>query len=672
VPMTSIIPRLGPGRPNPEWAAWAARRRGAYSPDTKSWARRTVEKIRSAWGAGRLQLVPWIDNYTEETPEIRDVYHRLLSEPMVKAGYGSKVWAVAALDCNVVPAEPDDPRHKQAATAFKWVLSQVGMGSKNGRPVGTQLIAWEVLSGACINGWSLCELVAGGVARRGPAAGKEYWRDIKAKDTRRLSPIVDEFKNVVAIRSWLAGARTWEGADLDSFVTYAHWPLYCSPNGMSDFRAVYRACAIKDAAMRLRALGLDRWTHPYLKATAATDEQKAALAEAMEDARGDGFVILPPGALVEAVQLATSSDDVFHNAIQDLDREILIGISWSHLPLQEGQTTGGRGDTEVQQGTAELGQWALASVLGGVVTGQMAIPWYERNYGDIEPGTVVWGAVNEKALLLSAQVDDALLKQGHVLSRSERARYYGRAAPKDRADALAAPGQGPRPPPGQPPGGAPAPFAEDFDAFCTQGQNAGKPGPCPEDVNARAQAAIAATRAQLAGGGGDRERRKAARKQARQDFHAAAREVFGDRAVADGDDVTVREANGRELRLEFRPEDRSVFIEFRQDVQPNPVPGTAGWDAVNRTLQRGSLDFARDLRAVTGKLGDKGLGVAYETQDPRRERVYAKLLSDAGFEFRGEHQGEKIWRRPGATPHAEAGTPAAPFAAAPPPGWEGW
>jgi hypothetical protein len=659
---TSVIAKLGPGRPNPEWTAWALARRGQQPAEVKNFARRVVEKIRTAWGSGRLQLPPFWDNYTEETPEIREAYLPMLREPMVKAPYSLSVAGVAALECQVIPARPDDERHKQAAAAFKAVLSRVGRGNKNGRACGTRLVASEILSGARIAGWSLCELVPAPAPYRwdGPARGKEYWLDIKSKDTRRLTPLVDEFKNVVAVRSFAAGAQTWEGRQLDSFVTYAHWPLYCSPTGTSDFRAVYRACWIKNVAWQLRAVGFDRFTHPYFQATYGDITQKAAIEEALQDARSEGYIVLPPGATATAVDLAMKSDEIFHSGIQDLDREILIGISWSHLPIQEGQTQGGRGDTKVQQATADLKLYDDAASLAGVVQGQMADPWYERNFADVEPGTVVWGAVQEKDLKVEADVDDVFVnKLGGKLSLQEAYKRYGRTPPRGPDDVL---GGAPKPPPGQgvppgfpprtpPEGGGVAPFGgEGPDAQFCGGPGSGVPGPCPgpahdEPTHPDPREA-------------QREARKAARRQGRKDLHEAARTAFPGASVdVSGDDVEI-ETGGRSLLLEYDPGRLAVNVDFTLSDTP---AGQSSFEATGAALQAGTLDFARRLSALASTLGDKGLGISYETLEPRRARVYAKMLSAAGFvqAAGGAGTGKALWRKPGAA----AAPPDATFSA---------
>jgi hypothetical protein len=92
---------------------------------------------------------------------------------------------------------------------------------------------------------------------------------------------------------------------------------------------------------------------------------------------------------------------------------------------------------------------------------------------------VTVGAVTEEAMLDYLKVDQGLQALGLQLSRREAYKRYSRAAPEadDVLEAPAPAAQGQQ----QPGGGAGAsPFSEGLRAFCNEGQNAGKPGPCPE------------------------------------------------------------------------------------------------------------------------------------------------------------------------------------------------
>ncbi len=146
-----------------------------------------------------------------------------------------------------------------------------------------------------------------------------------------------------------------------------------------------------------------------------------------------------------------------------------------------------------------------------------------------------------------------------------------------------------------------------------------------------------------------KEARKERRKQARSDYHAIAGDVFGDRAAHDGDYVEVEDA-GRKLSMEFRPETHSVFIEFTQSTRDVADPsakqsGQSGWDTTAKDLQAGTVGFAHKLTDFIRRVGKAGVNVSYETTEPRRRRLYAKMLSAAGFEeAASDDVEESLWK----------------------------
>jgi hypothetical protein len=437
--------RTPPRRPPPGPPVPAVAAAPAVSPEALNWGRRVVEKVRSAAFGGQLRFLPLLDWRTGETPEIRNAYRQMQRDSTIKAALLSKVHAVQALEPQAHAEDPDDPRQQENAEFTAYALRQMDGG--------TMGLCWELLWHGLLDGNAVCEKVW----RPGPVAsgrwrGKRVWQQVKAKEF--LFPKVDEFNNV---RCYYGGAYN-AGHEFPpgDFVAWAHLPMFGSPMGTSDLRASYRAYYLKDVIWQMRGLHLDKYTGPYLKGTYTDEEKRPALEAALENARSGTWISVPTGQLVEAMSLATGGTADYESALQDCDREMLIGVTFAYLQVLEGKTPDGRGDTSVHKDVSELPVWLLGAVMGQVVTEHMARELTELNYAGIPPATVTWGTVSEGAIKQRLDNDTALQKLGFKLSAKETARYCGRSEATDPADILK-PTPAPAPPgmPGQPPPGPP-------------------------------------------------------------------------------------------------------------------------------------------------------------------------------------------------------------------------
>jgi Protein of unknown function (DUF935) len=444
--------------------------------------RMQLERVRALYTGGRLALAPWIDNWTKETAEIRAAYRLMLAEPAVKATLYKKVQAVAQLDVQVHAQNPDDPREREANTEFGGHVLRRVLG-------GATKVIFNILFPGLMDGWSVNEPVWDRIPD-GQWAGKWAWRAVKMKDTRRLNLVVDSFLNVEGVRSIGPGGPTvFDPAD---FLIFRHLSLFENPFGLSDLRAAYRAWYVKDLAWKFRAQGLERWTLPYLKGTYTNTGQRPALEEALQDAGSHNYVIAPEGVLIEALELAGSSESDFKSAIADLNEEIAIGVAGSYLQQFTSQQSDPRGSSVVQRSTAETFEWAAGLEVASVLTHQALPPLIRANFAGVAPGYVTLGAVNEADLGVMAENDLKLQQLGLALSRKDAYTRYARVQPADESDALAPPGQGSSPGgPGEG-GGAPPgalPFGERdrrllrriWRSYCDHGPNKGRPGPCPKD-----------------------------------------------------------------------------------------------------------------------------------------------------------------------------------------------
>jgi hypothetical protein len=443
-----------------------------YSGDLAQWARQTVEKVRVATVGGRIRFLPWYDPYTDETPEIRAEYRKMLTESSVKAAFQTKILSVISLDVQCQAVDDDDPRQQEAARFGAYAFRKVKGGMRR--------VGWSVLHPAIIDGHSVCERVWKlPVEASGPWKGKRIYHAVKAKDTRFLQLGIDPYRNVTAIRGMGHNAgRVWSPSD---FIVFSYMELFENPSGTSDFRAAYRPYWTKHTTWQLRGLHLDKFVGPFLKGTYTAQDQKGALEEALTAARATTWMTIPAGCMVEAIDLSMRGTADFEQAIKDCDREILIAIVGAHLQILEGQTTGGRGNTKVHKETAELIQWFLAASLADIYREQLLTPLIAENFHGVEVPDVTVGAVTEEAMLDYLKVDQGLQALGWKLSKRDMGKRYSRIE-GEGDDVLAASGgaggQGQQ----QPGGGAGAsPFSEGALQFCQQGPNKGKPGPCPKE-----------------------------------------------------------------------------------------------------------------------------------------------------------------------------------------------
>jgi hypothetical protein len=436
----------------------------------RQWAGRTVEKLRAAV-AGGLRFLPRLDNYTEETSEIRAGYRLMLREPVLKSSHKTKVEAVAQLDWRVIPVDKRSPRDLDVAAFVELAVERVRGGKSH--------MARSALRGSILDGFGVAEKVWE-QHTRGRFAGKWRWKALKGKDTQNLTLSTDQFRNVTAVRPVAYGIG--QSYDPDDFVIFSHDALFESALGTSDHRAAYGSFWFKDTIKKLWALHLDKYVSPVLLGSYSDYPQKVALEEALEQARSDTWLTIPQGATVAALQLATRGEAEFEAACDYQDRQMLIATSGAYLQVLEGKISDGRGDTSIHRDAAALFQWALAEGWQALINEQLVPELVEANFAGADPPQVALGSISDLELKPALDVDKGLQEMGFRHSREKLAEYYGREEATDPSDALT------------PAGGGDAQGSQGmrerfrrfveweernrpFEPFC--GGVGGKPGPCP-------------------------------------------------------------------------------------------------------------------------------------------------------------------------------------------------
>ncbi len=381
-------------------------------------------------------LSPFLDNLTNETSEIRDYYRVMLAEPTVKAAFFGKVWAVASLELRILPAGKGQA-DRDIADFIHHCLTRCKGGSRS--------IIESMLYGGLIDGFSISEKVKR-IEERGRYKNRLTLQELKPKDASksRIQLQTDVYGNVTRIRANTNNAGTF--FDPKDFVLFTYLPLFGNLMGMSDFRASYRAATLKLAAIKLRMIALDKYSGPYLKGKFTSPEVKTYLETALSKARGEGYIVIPEGCEVDVMDLATTATTDFKAAIDDFDKEIVIGLNGAFLQMLEGQTADGRGNTQVHKSVSELFQWYLAALAEDAMNDQIIPELVDCNFGtgyDLPRASL--GGINAGDVLNELQIDEKLHNMGVPLSLEDIYERSDRIPPKSETDKLpgaAAPGAG--------------------------------------------------------------------------------------------------------------------------------------------------------------------------------------------------------------------------------------
>src|SRR5262249_3287859 len=116
---------------------------------------RAVTTEQAASGPPGIVLpwfLPYPDEYTHETPAARSPHRPMLTDPNVKAACLGKLFGVASLDLQVIPADKKDPLHQRTAEHVRWALHERLADGVPG-------LIWSVILHALVDGYSVCEKV---------------------------------------------------------------------------------------------------------------------------------------------------------------------------------------------------------------------------------------------------------------------------------------------------------------------------------------------------------------------------------------------------------------------------------------------------------------------------------------------------------------------------------
>lgn len=428
---------------------WLGKAKIDGTPQSSTVFQEKLKQVISAQGH-HIRFLPYADRYTEETDAIRKAYPVMLRDPYIKQALYTKVFGVASLDLQVHAASKSS-RDKEIAEFIKHCIQKSRGGPR-------RAIVNIAIPGS-IFGFSVTEINLRKPTGTGQFGKKITIESLKSKDINKLQLEGDEFGNIAGVRDKV----TNQLYHASNFLIYTHMPLFESPTGISDFRAAYRAYWLADTAWQLRAIGLERYGLPVLKGTYTSDAEQYALDQQLPNVRSQGYITVPQGALVEAMDIAARGTTDFESAIRDLREEMVLAIAGAILQMLT--TTGTaemRGSADVQKGTFELLQWYLAQEAADVLNDQLFPTLVDLNYPNADHPTCTFGGVSDSAMKDSITVDQFFLQNNLPLSQEEMYEKYGRQRPLSEEDAVKPPqAQAPQMPFGGGGGFGGGQFAED-------------------------------------------------------------------------------------------------------------------------------------------------------------------------------------------------------------------
>lgn len=426
------------------------------SRNTPSGREVTSEKVRSGpTGVIMPWFLPYYNDVTQETQGQRKAYRQMLANPAVKAAVLTKILGVCSLDLKITPSDKKDKRAGEIADFVNWNLTERTQG-------GIPELVWSILSGGLVDGYSVCEKVLQ-PETTGKWAGKVCLNALKAKDVGNdLVLLTDEFRNVVGVQ----GLRYNPGTVYSpaNFVLFRHLPFFDAPTGFSDFRSVYGSWWMYDTVRKLRAIGAEKRSLPFLVGTYQSAGQKDSLEAMLALAKSQNWASVPEGVKVEAVDIAGSAADIFAAFTKDLLHEIFLGILGAWLQSIEGSVSDGAGNSQVHKTTSDLFKWYLSKCIETLLNDRdsgIIKDLVDLNYVAGEYPRASLSAVDVNELTAKLQIYTGVQALGVPLSKEDVYETFGVKVPEDESDALKPPQPGAQPPGGGDPNGPPGlPFAD--------------------------------------------------------------------------------------------------------------------------------------------------------------------------------------------------------------------
>jgi len=336
------------------------------------------------------------------------VYQEMVRDERVWTGLRRVKGPIAALPWSVEPFREsldDEPaaENVQAAQFVDYCLRNIqGHFSKD---------IWDLLD-AFDCGHSITEIIYESVVD-GKWAGKIGLKSLKAKNPENFELVTDDYFNLIGLKNF--AGTTGQGEDLDpaKFVIFSPLARYEDPHGWSLLRSAYRHFWIKDTALKLRCVFMERLASGTViaKYPDGRADLFAKMQEVVKTYKGETGIVIPASVELEVIEFATKGETEFQKFIADCNESILIAIVGSTLDTQEGTKTGALLATTVHRDTADISVELFANWLGDTLTEQLAEPLTRLNFATARRPSIILQTEKPKDLAGTATALDTIVNR---------------------------------------------------------------------------------------------------------------------------------------------------------------------------------------------------------------------------------------------------------------------
>lgn len=271
--------------------------------------------------------------------------------------------------------------------------------------------------------------------------GKYDYRKFKSLDTYYYRFGTNEYSNIDAVVAHnVTNLAPETQFDPRFFVIYTNMPRYSNPYGTSELRAAYRAFWYKDNVWKFRAIYMERYGVPPLIGkidSAMWETVKDQMLTVMKQMQVESAIVLPKDMEIQAMDYSMQSTAEYESSIEQLNKEILVGILGSFMTVDVSAKTGARAHAEVHEDVMVRAAQYMAHQLEDVINEQIVRPWYDLRVVGKEYGRFEFIREDDFDRESEAKAIETLVKAGLKLSQKEIRDKYGFTPPEDDEDVLA-------------------------------------------------------------------------------------------------------------------------------------------------------------------------------------------------------------------------------------------